>query len=298
MFVKEFGRRPSAAELNKQLESVYSWSLNLSEMQQQEAREILQGMSGRIRKIRESSQGHHAERDRSYMEALLVTKVLESWIDEHEEQQRIMERKLKKAEMDKREKYVKGMKKVKGDFEKRYGKDRGEEVMYATATKMAKKESVEEAMAVLRGVLYGDVSMLSEGEIDSASALIAARDMVDSVQDVIEKISKMMNEDLPAMTDVLRDNVGMDQASSYSSSVAAALAPLLQAAQTAREGLDMAARGLTGESVPPASTPPAAPDMGADIGAEPDMGSELPLPPEEDNEEEPESGSIGRAKRI
>jgi hypothetical protein len=53
------------------------------------------------------------------------------------------ERKLSKPEMNKREKYVKSMKKSKGDFEKRYG-ERGEEVMYATATKMAKKKGKEE----------------------------------------------------------------------------------------------------------------------------------------------------------
>ena len=49
------------------------------------------------------------------------------------------ERKMTSYEKDKKEKYVKGMKKVKGDFTKRYGKD-GKSVMYATATKMAMKE--------------------------------------------------------------------------------------------------------------------------------------------------------------
>jgi hypothetical protein len=53
------------------------------------------------------------------------------------------ERKLSKPEMNKREKFVKSMKKSKGDFGKRYG-ERGEEVMYATATKMAKKKGKEE----------------------------------------------------------------------------------------------------------------------------------------------------------
>ena len=47
------------------------------------------------------------------------------------------ERSLTKGEEGKKEKYVKGMKKAKGDFKKRYGKD-AEAVMYATATKMAK----------------------------------------------------------------------------------------------------------------------------------------------------------------
>jgi hypothetical protein len=55
------------------------------------------------------------------------------------------EKKLSKKEKKKREKYVKGMKKSKGDFEERYGED-GESVMYATATKMAKGDVKEEAV--------------------------------------------------------------------------------------------------------------------------------------------------------
>ena len=46
------------------------------------------------------------------------------------------------AELKKREKIVKGMKKKKGEFKDRYGKD-AKNVMYATATKMAMKDSVQ-----------------------------------------------------------------------------------------------------------------------------------------------------------
>ena len=49
------------------------------------------------------------------------------------------ERKLTKGEKKEKEKVVKGMKKSKGDFEERYGKD-AESVMYATATKIAKEK--------------------------------------------------------------------------------------------------------------------------------------------------------------
>ena len=55
-----------------------------------------------------------------------------------ESKKKTNERSLTKGEEGKKEKYVKGMKKAKGDFKKRYGKD-AEAVMYATATKMAKK---------------------------------------------------------------------------------------------------------------------------------------------------------------
>jgi len=47
------------------------------------------------------------------------------------------ERKLSKGEENEKEKIVKGMKKSKKDFKKRYGDD-AESVMYATATKIAK----------------------------------------------------------------------------------------------------------------------------------------------------------------
>ena len=49
------------------------------------------------------------------------------------------ERELTKGEEKSKEKFVKGMKKDKEGFEKRYGDD-AKAVMYATATKMAKKE--------------------------------------------------------------------------------------------------------------------------------------------------------------
>lgn len=56
---------------------------------------------------------------------------------------KVLERPLSKDEKKDKEKYVKGMKKSKGDFEKRYGKD-AKAVMYATATKMA-KEDIDES---------------------------------------------------------------------------------------------------------------------------------------------------------
>jgi len=54
-----------------------------------------------------------------------------------EETEQVDERKLTGTETDKKEKYVMSLKKKMGGFKKRYG-ERAKEVMYATATKMAK----------------------------------------------------------------------------------------------------------------------------------------------------------------
>ena len=55
------------------------------------------------------------------------------------EEEGVTERKLSEPEKKEKEKVVKGMKKNKKDFKKRYGDD-AESVMYATATKIAKEK--------------------------------------------------------------------------------------------------------------------------------------------------------------
>jgi hypothetical protein len=278
MIVNEFGKNITSRDLNNQLQGVYKWRLNLREMSEMDAHNTLNKVSNKIRTIKTSSLAHQAERNPQYMEALLVSQVLETWLNERREM--LAERTLSPGETKKREKYVKGMKKVAGDFDERYGK-RGKDVMYATATKMAKKESVDEAMNILKSVLSGSMQ-LNEGEVDHASAIVAARGMVDEIQKMVEKISGMVNEELPPLMDTIRDRVGADQAAAFGAAATQTLTPLLDAVRAAREGMDGAARTVAGEEAaapmqPGAdlSTPPAGPDMGAEAPA-PDMGAEAP----------------------
>lgn len=282
MIVNEFGKRITSQDLNVQLKSVYKWNLNLRNLSESDAHSTLNKVSNKIRNIKNSSLAHHAERNPQYMEALLVSQVLETWLDERREM--LAERTLSPGETKKREKYVKSMKKVEGDFDKRYGK-RGKDVMYATATKMAKKKSVEEALDLLRGVLLGR-TQLNEGEVDQASAIVAARGMVDEIQKMVEKISAMVNEELPPLMDTIRDRVGADQASAFGAAATQTLTPLLDAVKAAREGMDGAARTVAGEAPAPMATGAgadigagAAPgaDLGANAGADM-MGAETPVP--------------------
>jgi len=109
-----------------------------------------------------------------------------------------------------------------------------------------------------------------ESELGRSEAVLAAKDIVDSVQDMLEKISKIQNEQIPALVDTIRDQIGSEQADAFKNSVSPVLAELWQALSTARENSDTAVRQLSGEQV-------AAPmDMG--MGAEPAMGAEMPPP--------------------
>lgn len=115
---------------------------------------------------------------------------------------------------------------------------------------------------------------LTEGEVGNAEVLLAAKDMVDSVQDTIEKVGKMQNEQLPQLLDSIRDQIGSEQADAFKNAVGATLDQLMQNLQAAREGVDSGVRVLSGEQV---DNPMAMP--GDDLGG--DM-SDLPPAPMSD----------------
>jgi hypothetical protein len=107
---------------------------------------------------------------------------------------------------------------------------------------------------------------LTESEIAKSGAILAAKDIVDSFQDMLEDISKMQNEQLPALLDTIRDQIGQPQADAFKGTVVPLLTELVGQLQTARETADAAARTLAGEQVAaPMGMPGAAPGgMGPD----------------------------------
>lgn len=122
---------------------------------------------------------------------------------------------------------------------------------------------------------------LTESEMGQAEAILAAKDMVDTAQDMIEKVGKMQNEQLPALLDTIRDQIGSSQADQYKQTVGQTLTTLSSQLAQAREQLDQAARGLTGEATAPTDMAlggdTADADLGGidDLGGEEDMGDEF-----------------------
>jgi hypothetical protein len=123
---------------------------------------------------------------------------------------------------------------------------------------------------------------ITESELAKSEAILAAKDMVDSIQDMLEKISKMQSEQMPALLDTIRDQIGTQQAETFKTSMTPLLTELTTQLSTARETADTASRGLAGEQVAqpmdmgmgaapaagmPGEMPPA--DMGSDLDIEP-----------------------------
>ena len=118
-------------------------------------------------------------------------------------------------------------------------------------------------------------TQLTEGEVGNAEVLLAAKNMVDSIQDAIEKVGKMQNEQLPELLDSIRDQVGAEQAEGFKNAVGTTLETLMQNLQTAREGVDGGVRILTGEQVDNPMAMPGDDLSGGDAGLPPAPGSDL-----------------------
>lgn len=92
-------------------------------------------------------------------------------------------------------------------------------------------------------------SYLSESEMGKSEAVLAAKDIVDSIQGMLEKISKIQNEQVPALIDTIRDQIGSEQADQFKSSISPTLTELYTALSTARESSDTSVRVLSGEKI-------------------------------------------------
>jgi len=123
---------------------------------------------------------------------------------------------------------------------------------------------------------------IAESEMAKSEAILAAKDMVDSVQDMLEKISKMQSEQMPALLDTIRDQIGADKAEAFKQQMTPLLGELMTQLTSARETADGASRGLAGEQVAqPMAMGGAAPAPGAEAGMPPEGGAAPEAPADE-----------------
>ncbi len=112
---------------------------------------------------------------------------------------------------------------------------------------------------------------LTEGEVGQAEALLAARDIVDSIQNMIEKAGKIQNEQLPALADTIRDQIGSAEADAFKASIGQMLATLAGQLTLSRDQADSSVRALTGDVDSSAMQVGGVPQEGPEINGQEDL---------------------------
>lgn len=150
--------------------------------------------------------------------------------------------------------------------------------------------------------------MVENEEVEKSQVVLAAQDMVDQVQKMLEDVGQMQVKELPALVSSIESEIGVNESQAYNDQVSGQLDTLSASLKEVSTALKNALNGLTGQAVDSAF------DAGADMGAEAgmdagldagmdageeevNMGDELPAPAPSEEPEMPASGGVGRAKR-
>jgi hypothetical protein len=113
--------------------------------------------------------------------------------------------------------------------------------------------------------LVKNLRRLLETEVSQAEVMMAAKGFAQELQEMVEKIGRLQNEDLPPVTDQMRETYGMESASAFQTQIYGALQSVMDSLYTAKGQVDDAVGNM-------AST--------GQVGAETDM--DLPVDGMED----------------
>ena len=148
-------------------------------------------------------------------------------------------------------------------------------------------------------------------EVEKSQVVLAAQDLCDSIQKMLEDVGQMQVKELPALVDSIESEIGANESQAYNDQVSGQLETLSGALKEAFNALKAARDGITGGGVPGAAFGgdmgmdagadmgmDAGADMGMDAGADMDSDISVEEPPVEPEapEAEPVAG-VGRAKR-
>lgn len=123
---------------------------------------------------------------------------------------------------------------------------------------------------IMKENLVKNLRRLLETEVSQAEVMMAAKGFAQELQEMIEKIGRLQNEDLPPVTDQMRETYGTENSSAFQTQIYGALQGVMDALYTAKNQVDdavssLASTGQVGVSVDMDK------DINLDVNADPSV---------------------------
>ena len=148
-------------------------------------------------------------------------------------------------------------------------------------------------------------------EVEKSQVILAAQDMIDSVQKMIEEVSDMLVKELPALSDSIESEIGANESEQFNSQVSQSLSSLNSALQETQASLKSSLNVITGQGSVGEFGGEMSQDLDADQNAmdsdldvDADVDSILPpipnvgkAPKAPEEKPEPRFNNVGRPKR-
>ena len=257
MKLQELAVTRPTKQIAKIFESHFDQRLSFDSMNRGQVRGMLQRVRGLVNEHRASPAFHYSEKNPAYLKLMMMEQALTQQLQEFGATAPGVNPAATAA-----------LNTVQQQQKKKEMQDQ---------IKQKQKEITELQKAMMNPTMAAENNtgnFLRESEIQQAQVVLAAQDMVDRVQKMLEDTTEMQFKELPALVDSIKNEVGTDQAAQFNADAAAALSGLVQNLQASKGQLEAAlgvVTGTGGGAVVPGAELGA--DMGAELGA--DMGAEL-----------------------
>jgi hypothetical protein len=126
---------------------------------------------------------------------------------------------------------------------------------------------MEQALTEHMQVAKAPRIVLENEEVEKSQVILAAQDMIDTVQKMYEDINDMLVKELPALVDSIQSEIGVNESTAFNDAASTALTSLNAGLQETQVALKGALGGLTGQGGEDAFAM-GAPEVDADLGAE------------------------------
>jgi hypothetical protein len=321
MKLYELSAQRPTAQIAKVFESYFGSSIKFENLSQRQARGLLNRVKGLVKEYRSTPDFHHSENNPAYLKLVMMEQALVSKISEVGTVAPTGTTQPMDGEL------ARGVAKVaqatgQGGQAQRLTKaiqgtlagkalDAGSKAALAQhevgiANLMKDPAQANKLQQMLRQSTAKAATestkrsrrLKEASEVQQAQVVLAAQDMVDRVQKMLEDSSAMQFKDLPALVDSMKAEVGTEQAAQFNTDATAALTTLVQSLQAAKSQLDTALGVVTGQQ----TVVPGQDDMGGDMAPVDDMPPAPELDLDADtvdtgDEEELAAVSLGRERR-
>jgi hypothetical protein len=133
-------------------------------------------------------------------------------------------------------------------------------------------------------------------EVEKSQVILAAQDMIDTVQKMLEEVSDMMVKELPALVNSIQSEMGVNESTQFNTQATEALTSLSSSIQQSRTSLTDALNMLTGQTGQDAFAMDTQPEMAPPEEEVQDISVDTTEVPPEEPEPQP-VGGVGRLKR-
>jgi hypothetical protein len=231
-------------QIAKVFESHFDQQVQFDSMNRDQLHNMYRKVRGVLSEHRSGPARHSSERDPAYLKLMMMEQALAEQIYEDEmaaanaaapapgvnpQQAAAMAAKQKMDQKTQIQKELEDLKKQVTDKQNEL-------------TNLSSTTSVQERR---RAQTYG--YYLSESEVQQAQVVLAAQDMVDKMQGMIEDTTEMQFKELPALVDSIKNQIGVDQAAQFNNDAQAALTGLVQNLQGSKQQLEQALGVVTGQ---------------------------------------------------